>query len=193
MPKCIYVRIRRYTHKNTGDNNNNNNIIRTRIARKSIMHFIITILCVSMHHMCVCLYQKTTTTTTYFDVCLLKSIFWNNVFLFCTYFWWMNIQKCSEIVCQCVNKVFVVYRIVSYPLSWNYVPLESVCLYRNYKIFLTFQSLFSLLSGLERVAEELMGRRKWKQYQDIIQRSNLNIDATNLTQKTTSPVGKSSF
>ncbi|XP_063704448.1 mushroom body large-type Kenyon cell-specific protein 1 isoform X2 [Culicoides brevitarsis] len=39
---------------------------------------------------------------------------------------------------------------------------------------------------LERVAEELMGRRKWKQYQDIIQRSNLNIDATNLTQKTTS-------
>uniref|UniRef100_A0A336L5F0 CSON004114 protein n=1 Tax=Culicoides sonorensis TaxID=179676 RepID=A0A336L5F0_CULSO len=33
-----------------------------------------------------------------------------------------------------------------------------------------------------------MGRRKWKQYQDIIQRSNLNLDATNLTQKITSPV-----
>lgn len=52
---------------------------------------------------------------------------------------------------------------------------------------------FFLIAGLERVAEELMGRRKWKQYQDIIQRSNLNIDATNLTQKTTSPVGKSSM
>lgn len=50
----------------------------------------------------------------------------------------------------------------------------------------------TIFSGLERVAEELMGRRKWKQYQDLIQRSNLNIDATNLTQKT-SLVGKCNF
>jgi hypothetical protein len=30
--------------------------------------------------------------------------------------------------------------------------------------------------GLERVAEELMGRRKWKQYQDAVSRTPLKVD-----------------
>lgn len=33
----------------------------------------------------------------------------------------------------------------------------------------------SLSSGLERVAEELMGRRKWKHYQDQVTRNQFNI------------------
>lgn len=36
-----------------------------------------------------------------------------------------------------------------------------------------FQLVFS---GLERVAEELMGRRKWKQYQETLMRTHLNSD-----------------
>lgn len=31
-------------------------------------------------------------------------------------------------------------------------------------------------TGLERVAEELMGRRKWKQYQDSLAQSNIASD-----------------
>lgn len=30
--------------------------------------------------------------------------------------------------------------------------------------------------GLERVAEELMGKRKWKQYQETVLRTSLKID-----------------
>ena len=33
-----------------------------------------------------------------------------------------------------------------------------------------------LFAGLERVAEELMGRRKWKQYQDTVLKSSLRIE-----------------
>lgn len=36
--------------------------------------------------------------------------------------------------------------------------------------------------GLERVAEELMGRRKWKLYQEVLARSQLNVNAANLDQ-----------
>lgn len=55
-------------------------------------------------------------------------------------------------------------------------------------IYYTFLHLYKLLSllllllimltvavaGLERVAEELMGRRKWKLYQDVLTRSTQN-------------------
>lgn len=40
-----------------------------------------------------------------------------------------------------------------------------------------------IVTGLERVAEELMGRRKWKLYQELA-RSNLNTNtATNINQQ----------
>uniref|UniRef100_A0A182JBR4 Uncharacterized protein n=1 Tax=Anopheles atroparvus TaxID=41427 RepID=A0A182JBR4_ANOAO len=38
--------------------------------------------------------------------------------------------------------------------------------------------------GLERVAEELMGRRKWKHYQDVITRQQLNLLETSTTNTT---------
>ena len=40
----------------------------------------------------------------------------------------------------------------------------------NRRLFLLF------FIGLERVAEELMGRRKWKQYQESLMRTHLNSD-----------------
>ncbi|XP_037920383.1 mushroom body large-type Kenyon cell-specific protein 1 isoform X2 [Hermetia illucens] len=39
--------------------------------------------------------------------------------------------------------------------------------------------------GLERVAEELMGRRKWKLYQEALARSQINVNAANLVQNNT--------
>jgi hypothetical protein len=41
-------------------------------------------------------------------------------------------------------------------------------------------------TGLERVAEELMGRRKWKQYQDSLAQSN----ATDLLDKQSPSIGE---
>jgi hypothetical protein len=36
-------------------------------------------------------------------------------------------------------------------------------------------------TGLERVAEELMGRRKWKLYQDILTGKNINAETASAT------------
>jgi hypothetical protein len=41
-------------------------------------------------------------------------------------------------------------------------------------------------TGLERVAEELMGRRKWKQYQDSLDQSH----ATDLLEKQSPSIGE---
>lgn len=41
-------------------------------------------------------------------------------------------------------------------------------------------------AGLERVAEELMGRRKWKQYQDSLAQSH----ATDLLEKQSPSIGE---
>lgn len=35
-----------------------------------------------------------------------------------------------------------------------------------------------LSTGLERIAEELMGRRKWKLYQEVLVRSHSNSNTT---------------
>ncbi|XP_059610169.1 mushroom body large-type Kenyon cell-specific protein 1 [Phlebotomus argentipes] len=40
--------------------------------------------------------------------------------------------------------------------------------------------------GLERVAEELMGRRKWKLYQEVLAQSHINTNSTSLAQNNTS-------
>jgi len=40
---------------------------------------------------------------------------------------------------------------------------------------LNLLSIVFLIVGLERVAEEFMGRRKWKHYQDQLTRNQLNI------------------
>jgi len=48
-------------------------------------------------------------------------------------------------------------------------------------IFIYFYFIL-LFSGLERVAEELMGRRKWKLYQDILAHSQTNINSTSTIQ-----------
>lgn len=40
-----------------------------------------------------------------------------------------------------------------------------------------FSALISL-TGLERIAEELMGRRKWKLYQEVLVRSQSNSNTT---------------
>lgn len=46
------------------------------------------------------------------------------------------------------------------------------------------------ISGLERVAEELMGRRKWKLYQEVLARSHLNSNSTtNLSQVNNTETG----
>lgn len=37
------------------------------------------------------------------------------------------------------------------------------------------------LTGLERIAEELMGRRKWKLYQEVLVRSHSNSNTTETT------------
>jgi hypothetical protein len=54
---------------------------------------------------------------------------------------------------------------------------------------LIFNKIFYYYSiiGLERVAEELMGRRKWKVYQD----SQSHVNATDLLAKQTPSIGKS--
>lgn len=36
-------------------------------------------------------------------------------------------------------------------------------------------------TGLERIAEELMGRRKWKLYQEVLVRSHSNSNTTETT------------
>jgi hypothetical protein len=46
----------------------------------------------------------------------------------------------------------------------------------NQCFFLSF-----IIAGLERVAEELMGRRKWKLYQDILTGKNINTETTTTT------------
>ena len=38
-----------------------------------------------------------------------------------------------------------------------------------------------MLTGLERIAEELMGRRKWKLYQEVLVRSHSNSNTTETT------------
>lgn len=37
---------------------------------------------------------------------------------------------------------------------------------------------FFSFAGLERIAEELMGRRKWKLYQEVLVRSHSNTNTT---------------
>lgn len=46
-------------------------------------------------------------------------------------------------------------------------------------LILIFFEFYFLFIGLERVAEELMGRRKWKLYQEVITRSHLNSNIVN--------------
>lgn len=41
--------------------------------------------------------------------------------------------------------------------------------------------IFFSTAGLERIAEELMGRRKWKLYQEVLARSHLNSTTTETT------------
>lgn len=144
------------------------------------MHFIITILSV-----CVCLYTKNNNKFVYWRVLHTH----RTMYYFCMFLMNEHLKvyiMFGGIVCQCVNNVFIVQDLVLF-LEIRVKHMEISWM----NSLLTFRFLFFLNAGLERVAEELMGRRKWKQYQDIIQRSNLNIDATNLTQKTTSPVGES--
>lgn len=59
-----------------------------------------------------------------------------------------------------------------------------------------FNFSFNFLTiGLERVAEELMGRRKWKLYQEVLARSTHQntVNSTNFLQQQEASVGESLY
>jgi len=47
--------------------------------------------------------------------------------------------------------------------------------------------------GLERIAEELMGRRKWKLYQEVLARSHSNSNTTVTTLNQTNNITETVF
>lgn len=61
----------------------------------------------------------------------------------------------------------------------NYQSIWSITMF-------TYVLTFISSTGLERVAEELMGRRKWKQYQE----SSAQSDATDLLEKQSPSIGE---